>query len=76
MKNRKIDPEIEEKLKEKIPANVFNNIGPKQLYNMEAFLDMSGGWRAGYTKPTIEARKKQNRMKNKSARKSRKINRK
>ena len=49
--------------------------GPKQLFKMNMFND-KGGWRAGYTKPTLEARKTERRKKNKLARKARKLNKK
>lgn len=75
MENRKINEDVKEKILEKVPEDVFNNFGPKTLFRMEAFSDMSGGWRAGHTKPTVESRKEKNRMKNKVARKSRRINR-
>ena len=50
------------------------NLGPKKMINLGLF-DQNVSWRAGYTKPTIEKRKVNNRKKNKNARKSRRKNR-
>jgi hypothetical protein len=76
MNKRKLDMEKINKLKEKVNPDIVDNIGPRQLYATELYEDMSGGWRPGYTKPTIEARKEINRRRNKQARISRRINRK
>lgn len=73
--SRRIDIDKIEKLKEKVNPTIVDNLGPKQLQNAGLYLDTSDGWRAGYTKPTIQARKEKNRLKNKMSRKSRRTNR-
>lgn len=73
--SRRIDVDKMEKLKEKVHPTVIDSLGPEKLHNSGLYIDSNDGWRAGYTKQTIEARKEKNRLKNKVARKSRKTNR-
>jgi len=48
----------------------LKKLGPEKLFKLGYAHDLSG-WRSGYTKPTIEARKEKNRAKNKLSRKAR-----
>ena len=50
------------------------SLGPKKMSRMELFEEVKS-WRAGYTKPTIEARKANNRKKEKNRRKASRRNR-
>jgi len=53
--------------------NEIRSLGPKKLHKME--LTVGDGWRAGYTKETVEKKTMKRRKANKIARKNRKTNR-
>lgn len=65
--------ELSDEDKEILKQKWIDSLTPKQKY-LKGFQPI--GWRQGFTKPTLEARKASRRIKNKASRKSRKINRK
>jgi hypothetical protein len=52
----------------------LKKIGPQRLFRL-GFAHDANGWRAGYTKPTLESRTTKRRTQNKNARKARKLQR-
>lgn len=65
--------ELSDEDKEILRQKWIDTLTPKQKF-LKGFQPI--GWRPGFTKPTLEARKTSRRIKNKVSRKSRKINRK
>lgn len=74
------DKEQVAEIEQKFGTQAVNNIvyimslPPKKQFKMGITVD-TNGWRAGYTKPTLESRTEKRRRKNKAARISRRNNR-
>lgn len=72
-------PEEVKEIEQKFGSQAVNNVAyilslpPKKIFKMGLAVDPDG-WRAGYTKPTLEKRKQERRKKNKSARTARREN--
>jgi len=86
--DNKLPPEVRKKVEEKFKSGSFetesttadqkikewvNNLSRKEKFKHGL---MSEGYKAGYTKPTIDQKKSKNRKKNKQSKQSRKRNRK
>ena len=54
---------------------ILKRYGPKLAFRKNLLLSTSGGWRAGYTKPTVEDRVMKNRRKERNRRKVRQAQR-
>lgn len=73
------DSEQVKEIEQKFGSQAVNNVAyilslpPKKIFKMNLAVDPSG-WRAGYTKPTLEKRKQERRKKNKAARIARRSN--
>jgi hypothetical protein len=68
---RKIDLKRKEELESQLPSEFIDNLGPKKMFNLKLYADLGDGYRTGYTKQTIDKRRKERRAKNKLVRKAR-----
>lgn len=68
---RKIDPKRKEELEKQLPPDFIDRLKHKKMFNLKLYADLGDGYRPGYTKQTIDERRKERRAKNKLVRKAR-----